>query len=98
VRDVITLADLTRANLEGANLPDGRTFAAWLVDPLADICAEPEARKRAVAAWGNHTWADCPMHAAYGWGGVEDVPKKIRTRVATFVALFDGKHLPPPTP
>jgi len=89
-------ADLLEADLRGAVLPDGRSLAEWQADPLAGLCTEPEAVERARAAWGAHTWQDCPMHAAHGWAGIGDAPEDKRVLVATFVALFDGEHLPAP--
>ena len=84
---------LRRADLREAVLPDGRSLAEWRADPLAGLCTEPEAVERARAAWGAHTWQDCPMHAAHGWVGIDDAPEDKRVLVATFVALFDGGHL-----
>jgi len=89
-------ADLTGADLTDATMPDGRTLEQWQADPLAGLCDSPEATERAVAAWGAHTWRDCPMHSAHGWGGISDAPADRRALVATFVALFDGRHLPKP--
>ena len=89
-------ADLSGADLYGAIMPDGRTFEEYKTDPLANICSEPEARKRAVAAWGNHTWRDCPMHSAFGYNGINDAPEDKRKIVAAFVALFDARLLPKP--
>ena len=86
-------ADLSGADLYGATLPDGRLFGQYKKDPLAGICDDPEAKKRAKAAWGVHTWQGCPMNAAHGWRSVEDAPKKKQKRVAAFVAIFDGGHL-----
>ena len=82
--------------LSGATLPDGRTFEEYKEDPLANLCTEPEARNRAIAAWGNHRWTNCPMHAAFGYNNITDVPKDNRIFVAAFVTLFDGKLLPQP--
>lgn len=92
----LTGADLRGAVLTGAVMPDGRTYEAWVADPLEGICDEPEARSRAIAAWPNRTWEDCPMNAALGIQGVEKAPEGKRLKVATFVALLDGGHLPHP--
>ena len=90
-------ADLSEyADLSGATLPDGRTFEEYKKDPLANLCTEPEARNRAIAAWGNHRWTNCPMHAAFGYNNITDAPKDNRIFVAAFVTLFDGKLLPQP--
>jgi len=86
-------ADLHGASLRGAVLPDGRTYEAYRQDPLAGICDDPEARARAEAAWGHHTWTDCPMHAAHGWSGIGDAPADRQRDVAAFVALFDARLL-----
>lgn len=92
----LTGADLTDANLQDATMPDGRALEEWQADPLAGLCTEPEATSRAIAAWGEHSWQSCPMHAAHGWTGIDDAPEDKRVLVATFVALFDGGHLPKP--
>ena len=90
-------ASIVGASLVGAIMPDGRTWEEYKLDPLAGICDEPEARKRAIAAWGEHTWEACPMHAAHGWKGIGDAPKDKRIAVAAFVALFDSHLLPVPS-
>jgi len=92
----LSCADLSRADLSGATLSDGRTFEEYKQDPLANLCSEPEARNRAIAAWGSHSWSDCPMHAAFGYNAINDAPKDNRIFVAAFVALFDGQLLPKP--
>ena len=89
-------ASLDGANLAGATMPDGRLFEEYRADPLAGICDEPAARERAIAAWGSHTWSDCPMHAAHGYAGINDAPADKRIAVAAFVALFDARLLPRP--
>jgi hypothetical protein len=33
------------------------------------------------------------MHAAFGYNGMEDVPKDQKIKVAAFVALFDSRLL-----
>jgi len=77
-------------------MPDGRVWEAYRADHLAGLCATPEVRARAMAAWGGHSWNDCPMHAAHGWGGVADAPPSQRLAVATWVALYDGRLLERP--
>ena len=91
-------ADLHEADLSGATMPDGRTFEAYAADPLAGICQDAAARSRAVAAWGKHSWEDCPVHAAMGYNGIDDAPADTRLAVAAFVALFDALLLPVPRP
>jgi hypothetical protein len=92
-------ANLSEANLRGADLRDatmpcGRTWEEYQLDPLAGICQTPEARARAIAARDGHSWADCPMHAALGIGGLDEI-KEADTRrlVAAFVAVHDGRLL-----
>ena len=89
---------LIGADLSGATMPDGRTFEAYAADPLAGICQDAAARSRAVTAWGNHSWRDCPMHVANGYTGIGDAPAATRIAVTAFVALFDGLLLPAPRP
>jgi len=88
--------DLKGAKLKGATLPDGRAYEQWRADPLDGLCNNATARARAIGAWGNHTWNNCPMHEANGWAGHLDAPEDKRILLATFVALFDGHHLPQP--
>jgi hypothetical protein len=90
-------AYLRGADLTGAKLPDGRTLAEWQADPLAGLCDDPESVARALAAWGGETWAECPLHAALGANGFDDIAVDRRALAATFVALLDGGHLPQPT-
>lgn len=94
--DLAGADDFRGANLARANMPDGRNWEDYSTDPLAGICTEPEARKRAIGAWGNHEWANCPMHAAHGWGSFTDAPEDKRRDVAAFVAVFDARLLRAP--
>ena len=96
-RPVYAGADLTGANLSVATLPDGRTLLQWQQDPLAGLCTSPDAVDRAVSAWGNHSWQDCPLHEGMGISGINEAPVDKRILAATFVSLFDGRHLPKPT-
>ena len=89
-------ADLRCADLRNATLPDGREFEDYLKDHLAGLCDTPEIREKALAAWGKHSWADCPMHSAFGWGSADDAPEDKRIAVAAWVALYDGAHLGKP--
>lgn len=90
-------ADLTDANLldliglERAMMPDGRPWEQYREDHLAEICTDPEVVARAVAAWGEHAWATCPMRAALGIGSVEDLTDDWQRRiVGAWVALYDA--------
>ena len=89
-------ADLSRAYLGGARMPDGRTWEEYAKDPLLDICSDAAARERAIGAWGNHSWENCPMQAANGYERLEHAPEAIRAKVATFIALFDSRMLSAP--
>ena len=81
------------ADLADATMPDGRPWEAYCADPLAGICDEPEARSRAIAAWGHHSWTDCPMAAGLGVRSLGEVAADKRVAVAAFVALFDARLL-----
>ena len=87
----LAYANLVDADLAGATMPDGRPWEAYRVDHLAGICTEPEVVARAVAAWGTHQWSGCPMHAALGIDGLDDIDDSKRRRlVACWVALYDA--------
>jgi len=49
----------------------------------------------ALAAWGKHSWADCPMHEALGISSPEEAGDKALL-VGAWVALYDGNHLDKP--
>ena len=90
-------ANLECANLRGAKLPDGRTldeYIEWL--PAGLLTQGGKSLAEVVSAWGNHSWADCPMATAFGVHSIEDIPACYRAGAALFVALFDGKQLPRP--
>jgi len=87
-------ADLRDADLSGATMPDGRSWEAYSADHIAGLCTTDEIRQRALAAWGKHTWQDCPLHMALGIDspdGASD-PKA----VACWVALYDSGLLERP--
>ena len=90
-------AKLEGASLADASLPDGRPWESYRADPLAGICDEPEAQSRAIAAWGFHSWTDCPMAAGLGVHSLSAVDADKRVAVAAFVALFDASLLPVPS-
>ena len=83
-------ANLSDANLSGATMPDGRVWEEYRADHLAGLCQEPTVRARAIEAWGNHSWKDCPMHAAHG------VTAPTGIEMAAWVALYDSKLLERP--
>jgi hypothetical protein len=89
-------AKLQWADLTGATTPDGRVWEDYIQDPLRGICDEPEARKRAIAAWGHKTWKGCPLNAAHGWERIQDCPTGKRIAVAAFIAFHDSGRLPNP--
>ena len=84
---------LSKANLTGAIMPDGRVWEDYQKDPLAGICQEPEVKKRAQAAFGGHTWEDCPLHEAFGWKSSSEAPEDKRIIVACFLSVYDSKLL-----
>ena len=95
-------ANLEGANIEGANLefaklsddtvmPDGRRWADYRADHLSGISIFSEVRSRAMSAWGKHEWEDCPVHAALGINGLDEIPSEAaRLRIATWMALYDS--------
>jgi Pentapeptide repeats (8 copies) len=93
----LSSANLYGANLSGAMLPDGKTlpeYIAWLPEGLLTQGGKPLAD--VVASWDRHTWKDCPMHCAFDVRCLEQVPECWRAAAATFVALYDGGHIPKP--
>jgi len=94
----LTRADLTRATLTWAAMSDGRSWEEYRTDHLAGICTSPEVHARAVAAWGSHQWASCPMHSALGISGTTEISDAaLRRNVAAWVALYDAGLLQPYT-
>jgi hypothetical protein len=90
-------ADLRGAYLAGATCPDGRIWDEYQADHLAGICDDPNVLTRAIAAWGNHEWKDCPMHEALGIRGFNEIPdEELRLRVAFWVACYDADLLQKP--
>ena len=98
-------ANLSWANLSGANLrwanlieatmPDGRKWEEYRLDHYAGICDSDEVRAKAGAAWGSHTWKNCPMHKALGISSTEEAGEKAKL-VGCWVALYDSDVLPEP--
>ena len=87
-------AYLRGADLRDATIVDGRRWEDYSSDHLAGICQTPEIRAKAVAAWGAHSWSDCPMHNALGISnfGQAENPRA----VACWVALYDANLLSKP--
>ena len=83
-------ANLTETNLTGAIMPDGRMWEDYQKDPLAGICQDQEVKKRAQAAFGKHSWKDCPLHEAFVWKSDNDVPEDKKILVACFLAVYDA--------
>jgi uncharacterized protein YjbI with pentapeptide repeats len=89
-------ADLRGAYLSRATMPDGRAWADYAADHLAGICVTPEVKAKAIAAWGKHTWQDCPMHNAFGADSVESASKACSVDpklIGAWVALYDAELL-----
>jgi len=89
-------ASLTEANLTGAIMPDGRTWEAYSEDSMAGLCDTQEVRDKAVAAWGKHSWTDCPMHAALGIDSPDQAGAGKALLVSCWVALYDANLLDKP--
>jgi hypothetical protein len=93
-------ADLRSAYLRSANLgdltvmPDGRKWSEYKLDHLAGICQTPDIKAKAIAAWGNHTWSDCPMHCALGIRSASQASEPLL--VSAWVALYDAHQLTAP--
>ena len=88
-------ADLRWADLIKATMPDGRKWEEYRLDHYAGICDSDGVRAKADAAWGSHTWKDCPMHEALGVSSVEEAGEKAKL-VGCWVALYDSDLLPEP--
>lgn len=76
-------------------MPDGRTWEDYRTDHLAGICDTQEVKRKAVEAWGSHSWSDCPMHNALGISSPEEAGDK-KLLVACWVALYDAELLEKP--
>ena len=88
-------ADLRWADLIKATMPDGRKWEEYRLDHYAGICDSDEVRAKAGAAWGSHTWKNCPMHKALGISSTEEAGEKAKL-VGCWVALYDSDVLPEP--
>jgi len=71
-----------------------KEYIKWLPEGL--LTKGGKTLEEVAAAWGKHTWTDCPMATAFGCHKLEAVPECHRSGAALFVALFDGRHLPRP--
>jgi hypothetical protein len=83
-------AKLSDADLSFATMPDGRLWEDYRRDHMAGLCDDPKVRRRAIAAWGRHSWTDCPMHAAHG------VSVATSIAMSAWVALYDSRLLERP--
>ena len=103
----LTDADLRRANLRGANLrganltgailPDGQTLPEYIRTlPERLLLQGGKTLEEVCAGWETHTWPDCPMSRAFDAKSLGGVPECFRAAATTFIALFDGGHLPKP--
>jgi hypothetical protein len=75
-------------------MPDGRKWSEYKLDHLAGICQTPDIKAKAIAAWGNHTWSDCPMHCALGIRSASQASEPLL--VSAWVALYDAHQLTAP--
>lgn len=87
-------AYLGGANLVGATMIDGRKWEDYSADHLAGICQTPEVKAKAIAAWGAHSWQDCPMHCALGIDDSAQAENPVA--VTAWVALYDSNLLSKP--
>jgi hypothetical protein len=93
----LTGTNLTGANLTGAILPEGQTLPEYIRTlPERLLLQWGETLKEVCAGWETHTWLDCPMSRAFAAKSLGEVPACFRAAAATFIALFDGGHLPKP--
>ena len=90
-------ADLKGADLTGAILPEGQTLPEYIRTlPERLLLQGGKTLKEVCAGWETHTWLDCPMSRAFAAKSLGEVPECFRAAATTFIALFDGGHLPKP--
>ena len=90
-------AALTVANLTDAILPEGQTLPEYIRTlPERLLLQGGKTLEEVCAGWETHTWPDCPMSRAFAAKSLGEVPECFRAAAATFIALFDGGHLPKP--
>ncbi|AGY57116.1 pentapeptide repeat-containing protein [Gloeobacter kilaueensis] len=105
----LTRASLEGANLEGAKLgketkispetrlPTGELWSEYLAEVVPALCTAGGRKLEEVAGhWDCHTWENCPMAAAFGVQGIEEIPLLFRPRAQQFVPLFDAGLIPCP--
>ena len=98
----LTDANLTNANLPGADLtgailPEGQTLPEYIRTlPERLLLQGGKTLEEVCAGWETHTWLDCPMSRAFAAKSLGEVPECFRAAATTFIALFDGGHLPKP--
>ena len=90
-------ADLRSADLSGADLPGGQKLEQYIAELPALLCAGGKTIEDVAVAWNCNSWTNCPMHVAFGANSLSDVPEAYRAQAATFIALFDGGHIPRPS-
>ena len=90
-------ADLRGADLTDAILPEGQTLPEYIRTlPERLLLQGGKTLKEVCAGWETHTWVGCPMSMAFDAKSLGEVPECFRAAAATFIALFDGGHLPKP--
>ena len=90
-------ANLAFADLPGAILPEGQTLPEYIRTlPERLLLQGGKTLEEVCAGWEMHTWPDCPMSRAFAAKSLGEVPECFRAAAATFIALFDGGHLPKP--
>ena len=92
-------ASLEGASLEGANLPTGETWEIYLAEVVPALCCAGGRSLQDIATeehWTCDDWDNCPMSAAFGCHGIEDVPALYRPRAEQFIQFFDAGLIPRP--
>lgn len=90
---------LSEAKFDDVILPDGMRWSTYLKEVVPALLTAGGKSLREVletGCWDCHSWANCPLHAAFGVNSVDDVPALLQQRAREFLWFFDAKLIPKP--
>jgi hypothetical protein len=94
-------ANLSCANLRGADLPHGYTWEVYLAEVVPAFLMAGGKMLADVATretWACHSWKNSPTHAAFDANRLDDVPPLYRAEARQFILFFDSGLIPLPLP